>query len=182
MSIPTNIADAAAAVKDGTLVPQNVMIGDVVISALIGLRAPRRKEVTRRPVQAGYSVALGVIDVPDEVEMVVVLGNPDYSPETLVTAAPTGEMSSLTDTWKEKFDTLEAYFNNKDLVDFTTHDKGYPPTFVIEEMDPLYDNEEDWEGWIGTIRLVDFGSQGASQTAVDLDDAKTAAKAYVGSF
>ena len=181
MGITTNIADVVAGLRDGSIVPREVRIGTVVVSALTGLRTPRRKDVTRRPVQAGYSVSMGVIDVPDEIEMEVVLANPDYSPEGMVTAALTGSVSSLTETWAEKRDALYALFDDKEIVDFTTHEIGYPPVYVVAEIDPQYDSEEDWEGWIGTVRLVQFGSQ-ANDTAVDVDKAKTAASSYVGSF
>jgi hypothetical protein len=181
MSIPTNIADVAAGIRDGTIGVQQVRIGDVVVNALIGLQAPRRKEVTKRPVQAGYSVSMGVIDIPDEIEMIIVLGNPDYSPEGLVTAALTGSPEQLAETWKEKIDALTVIFDTRQIVDFTTHVCGYPPIFVIDELIPISDNEEDWDGWIGTVHLSQFGLQGG-ETAVDMASAKTAATAAVGSF
>lgn len=181
MSIPTNIADAVASIRDGSLVPMEVKIGPVVVSALTGLRTPRRKDVTRRPVQAGYSVSMGVIDVPDEIEMEIVLANPDYSPEGMVTAALTGGVESLTQTWREKRDALRELFESRTIVDFTTHEEGYPEVYVVSEYDPIYNSEEDWEGWIGTVRLSQFGTQ-SGDTAVDVDAAKTAANAYIGSF
>ena len=181
VGIPTNIADAAAAIRDGSIVPQDVKIGEIVVSALTGLQTPKRKEVTRRPVQAGYSVSMGVIDVPDEIEMDIVLANPDYSPEGLVTAALTGSPEQLTETWTEKRDALYAAMDAREIVDCTTHDQGFPPEFVIESIEPAYDSEEDWERWIGTVRLVHFGIQ-SGETAVDLADAKTAAIAAVGAL
>lgn len=180
MSIPTNIADAAAAIRDGSIGAQDVMIGELVVSALTGVRISERKEVTRRPVQAGYSVDMGVIDVPVEIEMDIVLANPDYSAEGLVTAALTGSPEQLTETWTEKRDTLYALMRNKEIIDVTTHDQGFSG-FVIESIDPMYDAEEDWEGWIGSVRLVAFSNQGGA-TAVDMANAKTAATAAVGSF
>lgn len=178
MSIPTNLADAVAGVRDGTIGVQQVKIGNIVVSALSGLRVTRRKEVTRRPVQAGYSVDMGVIDTPDQVEMDIVLANPDYSPEGLVTAAATGSLSALTDTWTDKRDQLYAIMDGREIVDITTHDQGFS-SFVIEEIEPHYDVEEDVDGWVGTVRLVKFANQN-STTAVDLANAKSAAKAYVG--
>lgn len=181
VGIPTNIADAVASFRTGDLVPQEIKIGGLVVSALTGLRTPRRKDVTRRPVQAGYSVSMGVIDVPDEIELDVVFGNPDYSAEGFLTAALTGAVEQLTETWVEKRDALYALFDTREIVDCTTHDRGYPPEYVISDIDPQYDSEEDWEGWIGTVRLVHFGIQ-SGETAVDLADAKTAAIAAVGSL
>ena len=181
MSIPTNIADAVASIRDGSIIPKEVKIGPVVVSALTGLRTTRRKEVTRRPVQAGYSVSMGVIDVPDEIEMEIVLANPDYSPEGMVTSALTGSAESLTQTWREKRDALNSIFDSKEIVDLTTHEVGYPAIYIVESIDPVYDSDEDWEGWIGTVRLVQFGSQ-SGDTAVDVSAATTAADSYVGSF
>jgi hypothetical protein len=180
MSIPTNIADAAAGIRDGTIGVQQVKIGDVVVSALSSVRITKRKEVTRRPVQAGYSVEMGVIDVPTEIEMDIILANPDYSPEGLVTAALTGSPEQLAETWTEKRDALYAVMETKEIVDVTTHDQGFA-SFVIESIEPNYDAEEDWEGWIGTVRIVSFRNQGG-ETAVDMASAKTAATAAMGSF
>lgn len=181
MSIPTNISDAVASIRDGSITPKEVKIGPVVVSALTGLRTPRRQEVTRRPVQAGYSVSMGVIDVPDEIEMDIVLANPDYSSEGMVTAALTGSVSALTQTWREKRDALFSLFDTKEIVDFTTHEESYGAIYVVSEIETHYDNEEDWEGWVGTIHLIQFGEQ-LGDTSVDIDAAKTAADAYVGSF
>ena len=180
MTIPTNIADAIAGLRDGTIGSQQVKIGDLYVSALSGLRIPKRKEVTRRPVQAGYSVDMGVIDTPTEIEMDIVLANPDYSPEGFVTAGLTGSPEQLTETWTEKRDLLYSTMESKEIVDVTTHDQGFS-SFVIESIEPHYDAEEDWEGWVGTVRLVHFGNQSGT-SAVDIADAKTAATVYVGSF
>ena len=178
MSIPTNLADAVAGVRDGTIGAQQVKIGELIVSALTGVRISRRKEVTRRPVQAGYSVDMGVIDTPDQIEMDIVLANPDYSPEGLITAAVTGSVSELTETWTDKRDQLYAIMDGREIIDVTTHDHGFS-SFVIEEIEPRFDAEEDVEGWVGTVRLVKFANQN-STTAVDLANAKSAAKAYVG--
>ena len=178
MGISTNIADAAAAVREGSIGIQNVMIGDVFVSSLTALRITYRKEVTRRPVQAGYSIPMGVIDTPIEIEMDIVLANPDYSVEGLVGAALTGSPEQLSETWTEKRDALMALWSSKEIVDVTSHDQGFSG-YVIESIEPQYDAEEDWEGWIGTVRLVYWGDQGG-ETARDLADAKTAAKASMG--
>jgi len=181
MTIPTNLADAIAGMRDGTIGVQQIMIGDVIVSALGELRMPVRKDITRRPVQAGYSVSKGIIDTPDEIEMDIVLANPDYSPEGLVGAAINGDVESLTETWVEKKDQIYSDFNEKKIISFTTHEQGFPPIYAIEMIDPKYNAEEDWEGWIGTVRLVKFGIQSGA-TSVDLADAKKAATVYVGSF
>lgn len=181
VGIPTNIADAAAAVRGGDIFPQEVKIGDLVVSALTGLRTPRRKEITRRAVQAGYSVSMGVIDVPDEIEMDIIFANPDYSLEGILTSVLTGSPEQLAETWVEKRDALYALFDSREIIDCTTHDQGYPPVFVIESIEQQNDADDDWEGWIGTVRLVQFGTQ-SGDTAVDLLSAASAATAGVGAF
>ena len=181
MSTLTNLADAIAGLRDGTLGTQQVKIGSLVVSALLGLSIPRKKKITKRPVQAGYAVAMGVIDVPDEIEMDIVLADPVFLPEGMVASALTGLPEEISETWKEKKDLLYSMFDEKEIVDLTTHEVGYPPIYVIKEIDPKYEAEEDWDGWIGTVRLAQFGAQDGT-SAVDMDDAKTAATAYVGSF
>lgn len=178
MSIPTNIADVIAGIRDQSLGLQQVMIGDLVVDSLTGLSIKRAKEVTRRPVQAGYNVDLGVIDTPLEIEMSVVLANPDYSPEGFVTAALTGDLSQLTSTWREKRDQLYDMWGAKEILPVTTHDQGFD-NLVIDWIEDLYDNEEDWEGYVGVVHLVAFG--GANQdSVVGLENAENAAKVYVG--
>lgn len=180
MSIPTNLVDAIASIRDGTIGSQQAMIGDVFISALLAVRHTCRKEITRRPVQAGYSVSIGVIDTPEELEMDIVLANPDYSPEGLITAAITGSLTLLKETWVEKRDQLYATMAAKEIITATSHDQSFAE-YVIEEIQPTYDAEDDWDGWQGTVRLVHFGNQGGD-TAVDLANAKTAATAYGGAM
>jgi hypothetical protein len=180
VSIPTNMADAVAGIRDGTIGIQQVMIGDIVVSALIGLRTPSRYEVTSRPVQSGYSIELGMIQAKEPIEMTIILTNPDYSPEGLVTAALTGSVDALTETWVEKRDTLYAYQSARSIIPLTTHDRGFSEV-VVELIDPRFDPEEDWDAWIGDVTFRPFSSQ-SGESAVDLEDAKTAANSAVGSF
>lgn len=176
----TNVVDAVMAGRDGALGNQTAKIGDLVLDAVTGLRVTFRKEVTRKPVQAGFSVDVGVADVPLEVEIDIALANPQYSPENLVGAALTGDIASLTKTWREKRDELYAMFNEKQIVDLTTHDASYSP-MVISEIAPLYDADEDLEGWQGTVMLVSFNNYGGD-TAIDLANASTAATAAAGAL
>lgn len=176
----TNIIDAVMAGRDGDVGVQQAKIGDLLIDVLRGLRVTHRKEVTRRPVQRGFSVDVGVNDTPVEVEMDIAFCNPDFSPEGMLEAAISGSVEVITKTYREKVDELFAAFNEKRIVDATTHDATYYP-LVIEEISPLYDNEEDLEGWVGTVRLVSFNNQGGD-TAVDINDAETAATVAAGAL
>ena len=179
MSMPTNIVDAVAGIRNGTIGIQQVMIGDLVVNVLNGLQIIRQKEVTRRPVQAGYSVDLGVIDLPLEIRMRCIFTNPDYSPEGLITAGLTGSLEALTMTWVEKRDRLYGIFNGKEIVSATTHDQSFPAIFIVDSVDDIYDPEEDGDGYIGEVHLVQFGVNN-SATVDDVAQAKTAAKAMVG--
>jgi hypothetical protein len=176
----TNILNAVMAGKDGALGIQKAKIGDLLLDCVTGIRPVYRKEVTRRPVQTGFTVDVGVLDTPFELELDIVLANPAFSPENLVGAALTGNVAALTKTWREKRDELFALYNDKTIVDVTTHDQSYSP-LVIYEITPQYDVEMDVDGWIGTVHLIAFNNQGGD-TALDLADASTAATVAGGAL
>ena len=178
MSVPTNIADVIAGLRDGSLGVQQVAIGDLIIDGLLALRITRTKQVTEKPAQAGFSVGVGVIDTPIQIEMDILLSNPDYSPDALITAGLTGELSTLSSTWVEKRDALYAAFNSREIQSVTTHDQGFS-NLVMASVSDLYDAEEDWDGYLGTVSLVEFAAQNLD-SVVDLSDAAAAAKVYVG--
>lgn len=159
MSIPTNIVDATSQIKDGTLgVIEIVKIGDVVVSALTGLQWPMEREVTRRPVQAGFTVAMGANIIPSDIVMDVVLANPNFAPEALVTAALTGDLAGFTATWREKKSQIETYFEKGEIISGSTHVKKFE-NYLISRIEPIYDNEENWDCWIATITLTPFDNQ-----------------------
>lgn len=181
MSIPNNIVDAAAQIKDGTLgVIELITIGDVQVSALTGLQAPREKEVTRRRVQAGFEVINGVIDMSTDIVLDIVLANPDFSPEAAVTAALTGSFAGFTETWRDKRDALYAIFDTNEIVSVTTHDNTYPSR-VITRIAPVYSNEENYDCFIAQVTLAPFDNQ-QDEAASDVAGAMTAAKQSVGSL
>jgi hypothetical protein len=161
MSIPTNVVDAVSAIKDGTLgVIATIQIGDVVVSALTGLQWPMEREVTRRPVQAGFSVVMGANIVPGDIVMDVVLANPNFAPEAVVTAALTGGMSGFTATWREKKSQLEQYFTDGEILDGTTHIAPFSG-YLISRLEPRFDNEENWDCWIANVTLTPFDNRQA---------------------
>jgi hypothetical protein len=180
MGIPTNIADFVAEIKDGTLGEQKIMIGDVIVDALTNINVMDRKEVTRRPVQSGFSVDIGVVDVPIEIDLNIVLTNPSYSPESFITAGVTGEFSQLTETYNDKVDRLYEIMNTKEIIDLITHEKSYF-SFVISEINRNQNAEELANCWIGNVHLMSFSNY-ENDLSVDIENAKTAAKEYVGSM
>lgn len=179
MSIPTNIVDAAAQIRDGTIgVIDLITIGDLQVSALTGLQVPREKDVTRRRVQAGFEVINGMLDVSTDIIMDIVLGNPDFSPEAGVTAALTGSFAGFTETWRDKRDTLYAMFDDNEIINVTTHEGSYP-SYVISRINPVFDNEENWDCYIATVTLTPFNNQ-QLQSITDVADAMTASRKSVG--
>lgn len=179
MSIPSNIIDAAAQIKDGTLgVIDLITIGDVQVSALTGLQAPREKDVTRRRVQAGFEVINGMVELSTDLVLDIVLGNPDFSPEAAVTAALTGTFAGFTETWQDKRDSLTALFDTNEIVNVTTHENSYPSR-VISRLEPLFDNTENYDCWVGRVTLTPFNNQ-QLEAVTDVASAMTAAKKSMG--
>jgi hypothetical protein len=179
MGIPTNVVDAASAFKDGLLgVIETVQIGDVIVSALTGLQWPMEREVTRRPVQAGFSVAMGANIVPSDIVMDVVLANPNFAPEALATAALTGNLAGFTATWREKKAQLEQYFADGETLDGTTHLAPFSG-YIISRIEPRFDAEENWDCWIASVTLTPFDNRQADADA-GVAGAMTAALQSVG--
>lgn len=180
MGIPTNIVDAASSIKDGTLgVIETIQIGDVIVSALTGLQNEMIREVTRRPVQAGFEVMMGANVVPSDIVMDVVLANPNLAPEAVVTAALTGGMSGFTSTWREKKAQLEQYFTDGEILDGSTHIAPFT-SHLISRITPVYDNEENWDCWIATIILTPFNNQQVESDTGVLGAATAALKSVGG--
>lgn len=179
MSIPTNMIDAAAQIKDGTLgVIKLITIGDIQVSALTGLSALREKEVTRRRVQAGFEVINGAVELATDLVLDIVLANPDLSPEAGVTAALTGSFAGFLDTWRDKKDALYAEFDAGTILSVTTHENTYPAR-VISRIEPLFDVENNWDCWIGRVTFTPFDNQ-QNEAISDVATAITAGKKSVG--
>jgi hypothetical protein len=179
MSIPTNIADVASQIADGTIgVIGTIKIGDLTVSALTGLQAPVEKDVTRRPVQAGFDVLVGMIDTPTDLIMDVVLLDPDFSAEAGVTAALSGEWAGFTESWRDKRDLLYSLFDGREVVTATTHDRVYPAR-VIRRINPLYDSDQNWNGWVGQVTLTPFDNR-QQGSADDVAGAMTSGLQSVG--
>jgi len=179
MTIPKNIVDVASQIKSGTLgVIELIKIGDLQVSALTALSAPREKEVTRRRVQAGFSVINGVIELPTDIVLEIVLSDPDFSPEAGVTAALTGSWAGFTESWRDKRDTLLGYYNTNEVLSVVTHENVYP-TRVISKIDPLFDANENWNCYIASVTFTPFDNKQLT-SAADVNSALTASMINVG--
>ena len=103
MTIPTNVADAAQAINDGTLgVIEDIMIGDLLISALMGLQTPLETVITRKPIQEGFSITDAAVHQPQGIQMMICLANPDFSIDAGIDAALSGSFAGFTDSWRDK--------------------------------------------------------------------------------
>jgi len=153
MAIPNNIADAASAIKDGTLGPIEVIkIGDLIVSALTGLSAPSELIPTRRSVEDGYEVVNRAVELPQALTLNIVLANPDFSVEAGLDAAMSGSFAGFLDTWRDKIKYLKQLQTDKEIVPVQTHEGVYE-TMLVTLIDPLYDVVNNADAWIGTVYL-----------------------------
>lgn len=153
MPIPTNVADAASAVRDGVFgQAQDIKIGDLLVSALMGLDTPDETAITDKPVQAGYSVNDMAVDLPQIQTWNIILTNPDISAESAVVAAFTGDASSLTQTWRDKKDQLYQYKKDRELLDIQTHEELFS-NFMVQSIIPNYDVNENLDAFVCTVQL-----------------------------
>src|SRR3989304_2112162 len=124
MGIPTNVVDAAAAIKDGVLgAIETIKIGDLVVSALTGLEGSDEWDIVQRPVEAGFLVTDAVVKLPYQRTLHIVLANPDFSVEAGITAALTGSVDQFTQTWRDKKQTLKSM--GGEGLSVAPHERGY---------------------------------------------------------
>lgn len=167
MGIPTNIVDAASAIKNGDLgLLTEVKIGELVVSALVGISGSDVTDIVQRPVEAGFSNTDSAIDKPRERLLEVVLTNPDFSVESGVQAALTGSVSQFTETWRDKKEKLYAIKKQKLIIDVVTHDEIFP-SMMIAEITPHYDVEENWEAFVATVRLQEYQVEQTDESLLD---------------
>jgi hypothetical protein len=179
MGIPTNIAQAVAQIRDGTLgVIQVIKIGDTVVSQLTGLQGSRELDITSRPVSAGYDVVETARRIPTEIVLDIWLADPDFSAEAGITAALSGSVSSFTETRRDKLQQIEGMQDNLEVVSVTTHEGVYPAC-LIKSIDPIYDADDNWDCWVGrvTLKQLDIRQLGSVSS---VDTALTAAQKQVG--
>jgi hypothetical protein len=169
MVLPTNIADAAAALRDGELGKiETVKIGDVIVSALRDVQFIDDSIVTRKPVQAGYTMTDAAVDLPDEVNLVILLANPDFSLEAGIDAALTGNVDQFTSTWRESKAELYGYKADKEIIEAQTHEDLFT-SMMIQSISPLYDVDENYDAWFANVLLVEIqqGSDGETFGIID---------------
>lgn len=174
------MATAIDVLSSGGFEIVDCMIGDITVSALTGLSIQFQKDVTRQQIEAGFSVIQGVTYVPLEITMQIVFANPDYSPEALLNASLGNDFSGLTETWREKRDALFDYFNNREIIDVTTHDSLYQ-NFIISNISPVYDSEENYDCYIAAVTLVEYNSNQASSIS-DTASSVTSATRSLGAL
>lgn len=153
MTIPNNAVDLVQSVRDGEVgVIDQVLIGDLIVSALFGLDAPETLTLTRRKIQDGSDIATMAIDDIQTVSMDICLANPEISIDGAVTAFATGDASGLTDTWRDKRDELRKLRDNREVVDIQTHDDLFE-SFLITGIYPIFNVDENWDAFICSVML-----------------------------
>ena len=152
MSIPASAAAASVLLAVGNLLLEDVKIGDLLVSACTGLSGANELEITRKPIGTGYVITDAAVDVPIEKTLDIVFSNPQFSPEKLAQALLTGEIESYTESWRDKKDKLYEMQKNRDIVTLQTHENSYE-NMLIRVIDPVFDNVENWDGWLGTVIL-----------------------------
>lgn len=161
VSIPNNIADTAAAIKNGDigLIPV-VKIGDITVTALTGLSAPHSVEITRKPVQAGYDITDAAIKQPNELTLNIVLANPEFSVSAGIDAALTGNFSGFTETWRDKRDRLKQLLDIHELVTVQTHEDTYN-NMLVRMIDPIFDVDNNADAYVATVYCteIQFGDE-----------------------
>ncbi|MCP4537156.1 MAG: hypothetical protein GY832_08405 [Chloroflexi bacterium] len=172
--IPNNVADAAAAVKDGELgLIEQVYIGDLLVSALTGLSGSREKIVTEKPIEEGFAHTYAAVHLPIVLSLDICLANPDYSIEAGATAAMTGDVSSLAETHRDKRDRLFQIYDDDEIVGVTTHENSYP-SMIIQSITPWYDVEENWDAYFATVVVKEIIETSSGTDGGLIDKAKDA--------
>jgi hypothetical protein len=156
MPIPNNIADAAAAVRDGSLGLITVAkIGDLVVSALTDLSATLAIIPTRKPIAAGYTVTDAAVDVPQDLSLTICLSNPQYSADAALAAAMTGDVSGLTETWRDKRDQLKQMLDDREIVTVQTHEGVYE-SMLVTMIDPIFDVDENADAYFAYVSCTKY--------------------------
>lgn len=151
--IPNNAMDLIQSVRDGELgVFDQILIGDLVVSALFGLDAPETLSLTNRKIQSGADLATMAVQDRAVITMDICLANPEISLDGALTAAVTGNIGLLTETWRDKRDELRQIMSERQVVSVQTHDDLYE-SFLITGLYPIFDVEENWDAFIVSVVL-----------------------------
>ena len=149
--IPNNLNDAIQAARDGELgLVDQIKIGDIVVDALVGLDNAESLNITSLPIQSGITLTLAAVEDIQPLVMDVVLANPQYSIDQLMTAAMTGDASTLTQTWRDDKKQLYQYKNDLELLEVQDH-QDLHQNCLIQSISPKYDTEENLDCFWATI-------------------------------
>lgn len=166
--IPGNVNDLIQAARDGELgLVDQVKIGDLVVSALIGLDDPTSSQIAQHKVQTGSVLAYSVTDERDTISLSIMLANPDYSVDGALTAAATGSAASFTDTWRDKKKQLYEIKSTRTVVDVQTHEELYS-NCLVQAIYPEYDVDENWDCFFATVVVERIDFWGATQNTDSL--------------
>ena len=174
MGFPTNAADAVSAIKNGVLgLLEEIKIGDLVVSALTGLEAPSRVTITDKPIESGMAITEAIVRVPQTIVMDILLANPQYSVENVASSLLSGNPSNLAETWRDKKAQLYQYQKDYEIISAQTHEGVYD-SVVIEEINPWYDVDENYDAFFATVTLRELPVNEAASSGGLLDSAKEA--------
>lgn len=173
--------DIISGIKNGQIgVIGAIKIGDCVVSALTGLSGADSVTITERKVRSGFAVVEGVDDDPKDRVFTILLADPEISIEAGLSAALTGSLAGMTETWRDKRETLYSHFRNHDIVTAISHVESLP-NMIIRVIDPIYDSEENWDAFVARVELHEW-SQGTAEAASGVEGAITAAASAVGAL
>lgn len=157
------LADVATQVAEGALgLVDAIMIGNVAVSALEGLSAPDTSFVTRKPVQAGYIMTDAQTHDPRTMVLTVLLADPEISAEAGLTAALTGDLAGLTNTWRDGRDQIRLYKANSEIISVQTQDESLESA-LIQDIDPLYDVGQNGDAWIANVTVTEIIQVGVTE-------------------
>lgn len=161
---PNNATDLIQSIRDGEVgVIDQILIGDMVVSAMFGLDAPETLSLTNRKIQSGADIATMAIDDRTVITMDICLANPEISLDAAITAAATGDIGVMSETWRDKRDELRQMKTERQVIDVQTHDNLYP-SFLITGIYPIFDSEENWDAFICSVVLEKVRIYGDEET------------------
>lgn len=162
--IPNNVTDLVQSIRDGEIgVIDQILIGDLVVSALYGLDAPETLTLTRRKIQSGADMATMAVEDIQTVMMDICLANPEISIDGAVTAIATGDIGIITETWRDKRDELRKIKENREIISITTQDDQFD-SFIITGIYPVFDSDENWDAFFCSVMLEKVNIYGSDTT------------------
>ena len=153
MSLPATLSDAIQQFRDGQLGKiETIKIGDLVVDALTDMSAPSVLTVTRKPIEKGYNITDAAIREPLIIDITIALTNPDYSASAAITAAVTGNLESLNQTWRDKHNDLYQIHWDREIVKYQSHEGVYS-SMIISVIDPIWNVDENYDAFFAHVTL-----------------------------